>query len=189
MNPSLNPEQQKLEEYYKTKIKDAFNLFVDNKNGFVKSEEIPYIMQYLGRFPSKAQVTDVILRDLEEDDPVKIVKYTTFEPYMLKILMNQEEKEYEPDDSETLIAAFKLLDPENKGYIEVDTIKEQLETQGIKFLPVETEEFLKFAAVKDDNGDLVIYYEDYVHKLHQSIDKHMESLMKGYAKFQVNPTK
>lgn len=38
MNPLQNSEQQKLEEYYKTKIKEAFNLFVDNKNGFVKSE-------------------------------------------------------------------------------------------------------------------------------------------------------
>jgi len=49
---------------------------------------------------------------------------------MLKVL---KEREYDPDDSETLLAAFKLLDPEGKGYIEVDMMKTFLEKEGIEF--------------------------------------------------------
>ena len=49
---------------------------------------------------------------------------------MIKVL---KDKEYEPDEPETLLAAFKLLDPENKGYIEVDMMKTFLEKEGIEF--------------------------------------------------------
>ena len=35
---------------------------------------------------------------------------------MLRVL---KEGEYKPDDPETLLAAFKILDPEGKGYIEI----------------------------------------------------------------------
>lgn len=63
------------------------------------------------------KVRDAILPDIEEDEVSEFIKYEKFEPYMLKVL---KEREFEPDDPETLLAAFKLLDPENKGYIEVD---------------------------------------------------------------------
>lgn len=31
--------------------------------------------------------------------------------------------EYDPDDTETLLAAFRILDQENKGYIECDMMR------------------------------------------------------------------
>lgn len=67
---------------------------------------------------------------------------------MLKVL---KEREFEPDDPETLLAAFKLLDPENKGYIEVDQMKNFLEKEGIEFKSLETETFIQFATNKDSN--------------------------------------
>jgi len=70
---------------------------------------------------------------------------------MLKILMS-DEKEYEPDDPKTLIAAFKILDPENKGFIDVETMKNLLTTKAIPFHPEELEDFLKFAVGKDPSG-------------------------------------
>jgi Ca2+-binding EF-hand superfamily protein len=42
---------------------------------------------------------------------------------MLKVLR---EKEFEPDEPEILMAAFKLLDQEEKGYIEVEVIRNTL---------------------------------------------------------------
>jgi hypothetical protein len=41
-------------------------------------------MRYLGQFPSEAQVRDAIIPEIEEDEPMETVKYTKFEPYMLK---------------------------------------------------------------------------------------------------------
>ena len=56
-----------------------------------------------------------------DDEPSSYVKYSSFEPYMLKgkdnlnkkenhilLVLMSEEKEFEPDDPETLIAAFKV---------------------------------------------------------------------------------
>lgn len=39
-------------------------------------------------------------------------------------------KEYDPDDTETLLAAFRLLDQEKKGYIEIDMMKSYLVSFG-----------------------------------------------------------
>jgi Ca2+-binding EF-hand superfamily protein len=41
------------------------------------------------------------------------------------------DQEFEPDDPETVLAAFRLLDPEGKGYIEIEEMKRHLETSGI----------------------------------------------------------
>ena len=54
-------EKVRQEEFLKMKIQEAFNLFVKDKKGYVDKREIPYIMRYLGKFPSEAQVRDVIL--------------------------------------------------------------------------------------------------------------------------------
>lgn len=72
---------------------------------------IKNIYNYLKK---KKQVRDAILPELEEDEVSEFIKYEKFEPYMLKVL---KEKTFEMDDTETLLAAFKLLDVENKGYI------------------------------------------------------------------------
>jgi Ca2+-binding EF-hand superfamily protein len=105
------------------------------------------------------------LPEIEEDEPSEYIKYTKFEPYMLKVL---KEREYDPDDSETLLAAFKLLDPEGKGYIEVDMMKTFLEKEGIEFRGAETDSFVKFATnnkqEKEGEGKY-IYYEDYISRL------------------------
>lgn len=48
-------------------------------------------MRYLGQFPSEAQVRDAILPEvyteiiqIEEDEPIDAIKYSKFEPYMLR---------------------------------------------------------------------------------------------------------
>lgn len=136
-------------------------------------------MRYLGHFPSEAQVRDHVLPEIEEDEPSENINYKKFEPYMLRVL---KEGEYKPDDPETLLAAFKILDPEGKGFIEIDEIKRHLETQGIEFASKETQDFIDFATSKDPNAT-VIYYEDYLSRLYSFIDKHLEGVMKGYSTF------
>ncbi|XP_031472931.1 uncharacterized protein LOC116245613 [Nymphaea colorata] len=89
-------EKARREEYLKTKISEGFSLFYDKKKNFIEKKEVPYVMRYLGQFPSEAQ-----------------------------------EQEFEPDEPETVLAAFRLLDPENKGYIEIEEMKRHLETSGI----------------------------------------------------------
>ena len=77
-------EQKKREEYLKTKINEAFSLFYDKKKNFIEKKEVPYVMRYLGQFPSEAQVRDAILPEIEEGEPLESIKYSKFEPYMLR---------------------------------------------------------------------------------------------------------
>lgn len=72
------------------------------------------------------------------------------------------EKEFEPDETETMMAAFKLLDREGNGYIDIDTMRTFLTKEGfllnflinlliirIEFDQKATENFINFAT----NGD------------------------------------
>lgn len=57
-------EKVKREEYLKTKINEGFSLFYDKKKNFIEKKEVPYVMRYLGQFPSEAQVRDAILPEV-----------------------------------------------------------------------------------------------------------------------------
>ena len=61
---------------------------------------------------------------------------------MLDVLLKNE---YEPAPAEHLLAAFRVLDPDSKGFIRRDVIKELLTTKGIPLRPKEIESFLNFA--------------------------------------------
>ena len=72
-------------------------------------------MRYLLKFPSEAQIRDYIIGKLEGDEPSDYILYSKFEPYMLEVMMN--EQEFEPASAEDLLAAFRVLDPQGKGWI------------------------------------------------------------------------
>lgn len=46
------------------KIGEAFSLFYDKKKNQIDKKEVPYVMRYLGQFPSEAQVRDAILPEV-----------------------------------------------------------------------------------------------------------------------------
>ena len=96
---------------------------------------------------------------------------------MLNVLSTNE---YEPNPSEHLLAAFRVLDPEGKGFIRKDVMKTLLTTQGIPLRPREYESFIQ--AAQDKSGTL-IYYEDYVAKLVDENDRHKEMLIKDFDTF------
>ena len=173
-NTNSGVERLRQIEYLKTLIKDAFSNFDKDGKGFVKTEEISSIMRYLGQFPSEAQVSNYIVPELQEDEQPHYISYEKFEKYMINVLIKSE---FEPDDAETILAAFRILDSEQKGYIEVDAMKELICSKGIEFRPPEWDEFSKFAV---DSKANVINYEDYVSRLILENEKHMDSLIKGY---------
>jgi len=83
---------------------------------------------------------------------------------------------------EELLAAFKLLDPENKGYIREDELKNLLMNCGIKFDDKIYEEFKRYAV--DKTGQFV-YYEDYIARLVEENDQHLYNLIKDYETFKI----
>lgn len=96
---------------------------------------------------------------------------------MLQVLMNNE---FEPAPAEHLLAAFKILDPQGLGHIKKDVMHQLLTTKGIQLRPTEYEFFKQFAL--DKSGQL-IYYEDYVARLIDENERHLEYLLRGYESF------
>ena len=136
-------------------------------------------MRYLLQFPSEAQIRDYIIEILEGDEPCDYIKFEKFEPYMLNVLMTNE---YEPNYSEHLLAAFRVLDPQNLGHIRIDVMKELITTKGIPLREREIQSFISFAG---DKAGVVIYYEDYVTRLMEELERHRETLTKDYETFKI----
>eukprot|EP00747_Dinoflagellata_sp_TGD_P166925 gnl/TRDRNA2_/TRDRNA2_190503_c0_seq1.p1 gnl/TRDRNA2_/TRDRNA2_190503_c0~~gnl/TRDRNA2_/TRDRNA2_190503_c0_seq1.p1 ORF type:complete len:213 (+),score=58.49 gnl/TRDRNA2_/TRDRNA2_190503_c0_seq1:39-641(+) len=160
-------------------IKEAFGYFDKIGNNTVQQEEVGTIMRYLGQFPSEADLEDVIKPELQDDDPSQntLVTYDAFEKMILRCLS---EHEYDQDDSETLLAAFRVLDPEGRGYIDSNLMHEHLSTRGGKakdgFREREMSDFLEYAKDKESGDSSRIYYEDYVAKLTADVEKHLDTL-------------
>eukprot|EP00930_Biecheleria_cincta_P019452 TRINITY_DN14841_c0_g2_i1.p1 TRINITY_DN14841_c0_g2~~TRINITY_DN14841_c0_g2_i1.p1 ORF type:complete len:187 (-),score=35.19 TRINITY_DN14841_c0_g2_i1:286-846(-) len=161
-------------------IKDAFSCFDKQHKEAVDQDEVGLIMRYLGQFPSQSDLQEIIIPELLEDDPSRDgqVSFEAFEKMMLRLLSSHQ---CDPDDSETLLAAFRVLDPEERGYIDSNMMHEWLSTKGKNptdyFKERETSEFLEYARDKESSDSSSrIYYEDYVAKLNADIEKHLESL-------------
>ena len=135
-------------------------------------------MRYLLQFPSEAQVRDYIIDKVADDEPSDFIKYEKFEPYMLQVLMTNE---FEPASAERLLDAFKILDPQGLGYVRKDVMHQLLTTRGIPFRFKEHEDFKIFAVSAKDPDK--IYYEDYVARLIEDNERHLEYLLKGFETF------
>ena len=97
-------------------------------------------MRFLLQYPSEAQVSNIILVQLEEEEPSDFIRYNKFLPYMLAIMMK---KEYEPATPEQLHQAFRVLDPQLTGRIRLDIMRELMLHKGIGFRePQEIDPFI-----------------------------------------------
>ncbi|CAJ1387891.1 unnamed protein product [Effrenium voratum] len=170
--------QSRLKKLQKV-IKDAFACFDQQQKWQIEPDEVGAVMRYLGQFPSESDLKETIIPELQEEDRSKdgLVSFEAFERLMLRCLS---EHTYDPDDSETLLAAFRVLDPQGLGYIDSNLMHEWLSTKGGKamdfFKERETSDFLEYAKDKDSSDSSRIYYEDCVAKLNDDIEKHLESL-------------
>jgi Ca2+-binding EF-hand superfamily protein len=159
-------------------IKDAFANFDKIGNNTIQADEVGTIMRYLGQFASESELKDTIIPELtDEGGSDGQISFEAFEKMMLR---NMSEHVYDPDDGETLLAAFRVLDPEGRGYIDSSFMHENLSTRGGKavdgFREREMSDFLECAKDKESADPNRIYYEDYVAKLTEDIERHLEHL-------------
>ena len=159
----------KLEE----EIKNIFKLFERDKNGLCDVREVGTMVRALGLNPKESQL-DKMIREMESDQSTGYVKFkrdpvkpgdTVEEPrrffeLMLDILLTYE---YNGeliirDSEETILRAFEALDPEKKGYIDSEYLKELMTTRGERFTNEEVLEMLN-AAADPETG--YIKYDDY----------------------------
>ena len=114
-------------------------------------------MRYLGAYPSESDLVTVILPALQPTDSSPLIPFSTFLPFMLHHLLAHT---FDPDSETLLLAAFRVLDTDRKGYIDESTLVELLSDNEWGFREKEMEDFLRVA--KDpDTG--FIHYEGQPH--------------------------
>lgn len=96
-----------------------------------------------------------LLSEMQGDSSTGYVQYEKFEATVLQRLLDQE---FPRDSDDRLLAAFHALDPERRGFIESETLREMLMTKGEMFTEDEVDDLLAFAA---DAETGLVHYEDY----------------------------
>ena len=96
---------------------------------------------------------------MEEEEPTGYVTFEKFEKVVLELI---QDSTLSRDDEERIYRAFKTLDPDNKGFLRPEELKECLTLNGEKFTEEEFEEMLANCV---DPQEGKIYYEGKTHSL------------------------
>ena len=192
-----------METFIKYKVRQIVSIIFKEYNGYIPRVEAPYLIRYFLQFPSQSQVVDEILVEIgklesSNDKSKELLEVDAFEKYLISILKTNKYAAY---DKETLIEAFRILDNEKNGYLDLHTYYTYLKRYGITFTKEQIEEMESFL-LKNDNelleslgvqNDEVkkhkptttrkFYYESYVRKVLGDNQKHFEELMKEYKAF------
>ena len=123
-------------------IKDAFALLDKDSKGVCDVREVGTVVRHLGICPTEIELRDMIT-EIEEEEPTGFIRFEKFERMMSRILL---ENQYPRDSEDKLLRAFRTLDPDNKGYIEADKLRNLLTTHGERFSQEEIDDFLTFAS-------------------------------------------
>ena len=202
-NKLLPYEIPVMETFIKYKVRQIVSIIFKELDGYIPRIEAPYLIRYFLQFPSQSQVVDEILVDIgklesSNDKSKEFLEVEAFEKYLISILKTNKYSGY---DKETLIEAFRILDNEKNGYLDLHTYYTFLKRYGITFTKEQIEEMESFLLLNDNElleslgvqNDEVIkhkptttrkfYYESYVRKVLGDNEKHFEELMKEYRAF------
>uniref|UniRef100_A0A8D2ICP2 EF-hand domain-containing protein n=1 Tax=Urocitellus parryii TaxID=9999 RepID=A0A8D2ICP2_UROPR len=135
-NVFSNFEQTQIQEF-----KEAFTLMDQNRDGFIDKEDLKDTYASLGKTNVKDDELDAMLR--EASGPINFTMFLNLFG----------EKLTSTDTEETILNAFKMLDPDGKGSIHKEYIKRLLMSQADKMTATEVDQMLEFASI-DAAGNL-----------------------------------
>ncbi|XP_028457264.1 myosin light chain 5 [Perca flavescens] len=129
-------EQTQIQEF-----KEAFTLIDQNRDGFIDKEDLKDTYASLG----KLNVKDSELEDMlkEASGPIN---FTMF-------LGLFGEKLHGTDPEETILNAFKLFDPDARGFVHTHELQKLLMTQADRFTPEEVKQMFQSSNI-DAAGNL-----------------------------------
>ncbi|KAL4647660.1 myosin regulatory light chain 2B, cardiac muscle-like [Arapaima gigas] len=116
-------EQSQIQEF-----KEAFTIMDQNRDGFIDKNDLRDTFAALGRL----NVSNDELENMLKEAPGAI-NFTVF-----LTMFGEKLKGTDPED--TLLNAFKIFDPEGKGYLKGEEIKYNLMSQADKFSEAEVNE-------------------------------------------------
>jgi Ca2+-binding EF-hand superfamily protein len=137
-------------------IKEAFRLFDRDQKGMVDVREVGTILRYLGLCPSEHDLNELLVECEDEEAATGFVRFERFEKMAAREL---NESRFPRDSDDRLLSAFHVLDPEKKGYIEANKLRQLMQKHGEPFSQEEIEDFLSVAADKESG---LLHYEDYI---------------------------
>ncbi|XP_027705445.1 myosin light chain 5 [Vombatus ursinus] len=135
-NVFSNFEQTQIQEF-----KEAFTLMDQNRDGFIDKEDLKDTYASLGKINVKDDELDAMLK--EATGPINFTMFLNLFG----------EKLNGTDTEETILNAFKMLDPDAKGKIHKDYIKRLLMSQADKMTAGEIDQLFQFASI-DAAGNL-----------------------------------
>ncbi|XP_025257616.1 myosin regulatory light chain 2, ventricular/cardiac muscle isoform isoform X1 [Theropithecus gelada] len=126
----------------------AFTIMDQNRDGFIDKNDLRDTFAALGRVNVKNEEIDEMIK--EAPGPINFTVFLTMFGEKLK----------GADPEETILNAFKVFDPEGKGVLKADYVRDMLTTQAERFSKEEIDQM--FAAFPPDvTGNL--NYKNLVH--------------------------
>lgn len=139
-----------LNEEQKAELKEAFSLFDRDGDGTITTKELQVVMRSIGLNPTEDEIKEMI-QEVDSDNDCEV----DFPEFLQ--LMAKKMKEGEMD--EELIEAFKTFDKTNKGFFELEELKEVMRHYGEK---LSDEEFALMFNEADFDHDGKIAFQDFV---------------------------
>ncbi|XP_027871410.1 dynein regulatory complex protein 8 [Xiphophorus couchianus] len=139
------------------KITAAFEPFDYESKNTVDVREIGTIMYSLDCFPTQADIREFIAE--VEENSSGTVHLDRFMPAMTKVLL---ENKFPPIPRSKIFQAFKVLDKEQRGFVEPEELTKFMMEEGEPFTQEEMDEMLTAHTNRKEN---VIYYDKLINKL------------------------
>uniref|UniRef100_A0A061RCU6 Ef-hand calcium-binding domain-containing protein 2 n=1 Tax=Tetraselmis sp. GSL018 TaxID=582737 RepID=A0A061RCU6_9CHLO len=144
-------------ETARRRAREAFLIFEHREGSkLVDVKEIPTVIRSLGINPTSEQC-EMLVNDVRNEDGSPLVAVEKFESIMGQALVDTR-TELRRDDYHRLLRAFRAFDPEKKGWINADFLKNLMLTRAEQFTADEVNHMLS-VSVDEDTGK--IFYEDY----------------------------
>lgn len=131
-------------------LKEAFQIFDKDNDGFITIKELATVMRSLGQNPTDAELQE-ILKEYDRDDSGTI----DFKEFLALM----EKKIRDSKLEEELIEAFKVFDRDGNGTLSPQELKAVMAVVGEELSDQDIEELVKQADLDNDGN---VSYEEFV---------------------------
>lgn len=207
-------ESLTMDVFIKLKVKEICSSLSSKENQkdsdkYLSKPEIPYVVRCFLQFPSQQDIVNDVIPAIEklETNHQKLpqnCEIEAIEKYMVDLLKKNTYASY---DKDLVLKAYKVLDSNNEGYLDLRTILSLFKNFGLnKFSkqnlkemedfcieyendlldPLPIEENQDTAKKHDQYTNRKFYYENYYRKLEEDNNKRFKSLMDEFLNFKEN---
>ncbi|KAL3270737.1 hypothetical protein HHI36_021262 [Cryptolaemus montrouzieri] len=140
------------------RIHDTFMAHDSSGNKTADAESLGIIIRALGMFPSNEEVNEIVQKTQKKNQK-GVVHLVSFLPFIADEITKGK---YKPKTVEEVLEAFRVLDPENYGYLTSEQMRAFMTEHGE---PLDEEEMAEMLEVAYNPFTKKIHFEGFVNKL------------------------